>query len=58
MYEFNLKIIQTCNGRYLIKHDKLDTCVYLHAILNFQKKKRKTVQRVQFYKVKEKWRKC
>ena len=59
MYVFNLKIIQIHNGRYLIKHDTLNTCVYLRAILNFQKKKKnKTVQRVQFYKGKEKWRKC
>ena len=38
MYVFNLKITQICNGRYLIKHDKLNTCVYLPAFLNFQKK--------------------
>lgn len=40
MYVFNLKIIQIHTGRYLIKHDKLDTCVYLHVILNFQEKKK------------------
>ena len=38
MYVFNLKIIQVCNGIYLIKHGKLNTYVYLHVILNFQKK--------------------
>ena len=56
MYEFNLKIIQTCNGRYLIKHDKLNTCVCLHAFLNFQKKKKLKVKNIQSYGGKDKWR--
>ena len=52
MYVFNLKIIQIHTGRYLIKHDKLDTCVYLHAILNFQKKKKKQFKESSFTKLK------
>ena len=53
MYVFNLKIIQIHNGTYLIKHDTLNTCVYLRAILNFQKKKKiKQFKESNFTKVK------
>ena len=45
MYVFNLKIIQTHNGRCLIKHGKLNTCVYLYAFLNFQKKMKVKVKK-------------
>lgn len=45
MYVGNLKFIQTGNGRFLVKHCKLNACVYLHGFLNSQKNESKKVEK-------------